>query len=88
VKLAQYGNHTNEDSAEKHKHGVRYYPEKQSFKIYYDGKKESRGEILEIFMAEFKSTNKIISFSQPKTSKLEQIYLEMIQSDEPRENGG
>jgi hypothetical protein len=39
-------------------------------------------------MSELKSNNKIISFSQPKTSKLEQIYLEMIQMDEPREGGG
>ena len=87
-KLAQYGNHNMEKSTTYHNHGINYNPEKQSFKIYYDGKKESRGEILEIFISEFKSNNKIISFSQPKTSKLEQIYLEMIQMDEPREGGG
>jgi ABC-2 type transport system ATP-binding protein len=63
---------------------LKYYPDKQSFKILYDGKKESRGEILDIFMSEFKSNNKIISFSQPKASKLEQIYLEMILEDEPK----
>jgi ABC-2 type transport system ATP-binding protein len=65
---------------------IKYYPDKQSFKIYYDGKRESRGEILEIFISEFKSNNKIISFSQPKASKLEQIYLEMILEDEPKLN--
>jgi ABC-type multidrug transport system ATPase subunit len=63
---------------------LKYYPDKQSFKILYDGKKESRGEILDIFISEFKSNNKIISFSQPKASKLEQIYLEMILEDEPK----
>ncbi len=87
-KLIQYVNHFMEVSTADHNHGVKYNPENQTFKIYYDGKKESRGEILEIFIAEFKSNNKIISFSQPKTSKLEQIYLEMIQMDEPRDGGG
>ncbi len=87
-KLVPYVNHDMEESTADHDHGVKYNLEKQSFKIYYDGKKESRGEILEIFMSELKSNNKIISFSQPKTSKLEQIYLEMIQMDEPREGGG
>ena len=66
---------------------IKYYPDKQTFKIFYDGKKESRGEILEIFMKTFNSSNKIISFSQPKASKLEQIYLEMITDDEPRKEG-
>ena len=66
---------------------IKYYPDKQTFKIFYDGKKESRGEILEIFMQAFNSSNKIISFSQPKASKLEQIYLEMITDDEPRKEG-
>ena len=87
-KLASYIDHNAEKSLANHDHGVKYNPEKQSFKIYYDGRKESRGDILEIFMAEFKSDNKIISFSQPKTSKLEQIYLEMILEDEPRNGGG
>jgi len=67
---------------------LKYNPEKQSFKIYYDGKRESRGEILELFLSEFKSTNKVISFTQPKTSKLEKIYLEMILEDAPRDGGG
>jgi ABC-2 type transport system ATP-binding protein len=65
---------------------IKYNSDKQNFRIFYDGKKESRAEILEIFMSEFKSKNKIISFSQPKTSKLEQIYLEMILEDEPKLN--
>lgn len=67
---------------------IQYNSDKQSFKIYYDGKKKSRGEILEVFISEFKSKNKIISFTQPKTSKLEQIYLEMITDDEPRKMEG
>lgn len=87
-KLESYIDHNAEESLANHDHGVKYNPKTKSFKIYYDGKKESRGDILEIFMSEFKSNNKIISFSQPKTSKLEQIYLEMILEDEPRNGGG
>jgi ABC-2 type transport system ATP-binding protein len=84
-KLEMYVN--NHEHTELTKH-LKYNPEKQSFKIFYDGKRESRGEILEIFLSEFKSTNKIISFTQPKTSKLEKIYLEMILEDQPRDGGG
>lgn len=87
-KLEHYATHSMEVGIANHNHSVKYNPDKHNFTIYYDGKKESRGEILEILMAEFKSTNKIISFSQPKTSKLEQIYLEMILEDQPREGGG
>ncbi len=87
-KLVPYIDHQAEGSLANHDHGVKYNPEKQSFRISYDGARESRGEILEIFRSEFKPDNKIISFSQPKTSKLEQIYLEMIQMDEPRDGGG
>ena len=83
-KLVQYANHNMEELTTDHNHGVKYNPEIKTFKIYYDGKEESRGEILEIFISEFKSTNKIISFSQPKTSKLEKIYLEMVMADEPK----
>jgi len=87
-KLKKYANHHIEVATAEHNHSVKYDPKKQNFTIYYNGKKESRGEILEILMSEFKSNNKIISFSQPKTSKLEQIYLEMILDDQPREGGG
>ncbi len=83
-KLIPYlDNHIEEKISKK---AIKYYPENQSFKIYYDGKEKSRGEILEIFISEFKSKNKVISFSQPKTSKLEKIYLEMIMDDEPKIN--
>ncbi len=87
-KLEHYANHNIEVPTPEHNHSVKYNPEEQNFTIYYDGKRESRGEILEILMSEFKSNNKIISFSQPKTSKLEQIYLEMILEDQPRDGGG
>jgi len=84
-KLESYIDSHEHTEGKKH---LKYNPEKQSFKIYYDGKRESRGEILELFLSEFKSTNKIISFTQPKTSKLEKIYLEMITEDAPRDGGG
>ncbi len=63
---------------------ITYNPDKLSFKIIYDGRRESRGEILDIIISQFKSDFKVISFTQPKTSKLEQIYLEMIIDDEPK----
>lgn len=65
---------------------VKYSPDKLTFKIAYDGKSESRNEILEILISEFKSDFKVISFTQPKTSRLEKIYLEMITDDEPKLN--
>ncbi len=84
-KMEPYLDHHEHTEATKH---IKYNPEKQTFKISYDGKRESRGDILEIFLTEFKSTNKIISFTQPMTSKLEKIYLEMILEDAPRDGGG
>ncbi len=63
---------------------INYNPDKLSFKIIYDGERESRGDILDILISQFKSDFKIISFMQPKTSKLEKIYLEMITDDEPK----
>ena len=77
-------NQTGEKDSKK---AIKYNSGNQSLRIYYDGKKESRGDILEILMAELTSNNKVISFSQPRTSKLEQIYLEMVGlDDEPRKN--
>ncbi|MFX1339323.1 MAG: ABC transporter ATP-binding protein [Promethearchaeota archaeon] len=87
-KLEHYANHAVEVATAEHNHSVQYNPHTQNFTLFYDGKKESRGEILEILMSEFRANNKIISFSQPKTSKLEQIYLEMILEDTPRDGGG
>ncbi len=65
---------------------IKYYPEKHYFKFYYDGKEESRGKILQILILEFRSDFTVTSFTRPKTSKLEQIYVEMIIDDEPRIN--
>lgn len=65
---------------------IKYSPDKLTFKIAYDGKSESRSGILEILISEFKSDFKVISFTQPKTSRLEKIYLEMITDDEPKLN--
>ena len=84
IKLAPYlDNHNNSRNG----HGaIIYSPEKLRFKIYYDGKSESRSNILEILITEFKSDFKVVSYTQPKTSRLEKIYLEMITDDEPKLN--
>ncbi|MHA1293663.1 MAG: ABC transporter ATP-binding protein [Promethearchaeota archaeon] len=63
---------------------IKYYQQKQSFKIFYDGKKVSRGEILKILIKEFDSDFTVISFSQPKTSQLERIYSALITQDDDR----
>jgi len=68
------------------KEPIKYASDKRSFIIFYDGKTESRSEILEILISKFKSDFNVISFTQPKTSKLEKIYLEMITDDEPKLN--
>ena len=57
---------------------IKYYPEKRGFKLYYDGKEESRGQILKTLVKEFESEFTIMSYTQPKTSQLERIYSEMI----------
>lgn len=61
---------------------VKYYPEQQGMKIYYDGKNESKGEILKILIKEFESDFTVISFTQPKTSQLERIYTQMVKNDD------
>ena len=58
---------------------VKYYPEHQGLKFFYDGKSESRGEILKILIKEFESDFTV----QPKTSQLERIYSEMVKDNEP-----
>jgi ABC-2 type transport system ATP-binding protein len=62
---------------------VKYKPDKHEFKIYYNGKNESRGEILKILIKDFESDFTVISFTQPKTSQLEMVYSEMVKDNEP-----
>lgn len=66
---------------------VKYYPEQQGFKFYYDGRIESKGEILKILIKEFGSEFTVISFTQPKTSQLERVYAEMVKNNNPKDNG-
>lgn len=60
---------------------IKYYPQNQGIKIFYDGKKKSRGSILKILVKDFESEFTVISFTQPKTSQLERIYSQMITDD-------
>ena len=62
---------------------VRYKPEKQELKFYYDGKNESRGEILKTLIKEFESDFTVVAFTQPKTSQLEMVYSEMVKNNKP-----
>ncbi len=64
---------------------VKYYPDQQGFKIFYDGKNESKGEILKILVKDFESDFTVISFTQPKTSQLERIYTEMVKDNDSKD---
>ena len=57
---------------------IKYNPKKNHFLIYFNGKKQSKAEILNILFNKFKSDFKINSFSESKTSQLEKIYSQMI----------
>ncbi|MFX1273536.1 MAG: ABC transporter ATP-binding protein [Promethearchaeota archaeon] len=57
---------------------ILYYPTKNSFKIFYNGKEEARGYILKSLVKDFESDFTVISFIKSKTSQLERIYSEMI----------
>jgi len=62
---------------------VRYKPEKLELKLYYDGKDESRGEILKTLIKDFESDFTVVAFTQPKTSQLEMVYSQMVKNNEP-----
>jgi len=57
---------------------ILYNPEHQGLKLYFNGKIESKGEILKILVNEFESDFTVISFTQPKTTQLERIYTQMV----------
>ncbi|MHA2282425.1 MAG: ABC transporter ATP-binding protein [Promethearchaeota archaeon] len=61
---------------------VKYFPEQQGFKIFFDGKNESKGEILKILVRDFESDFTVISFTQPKTSQLERVYTQMVEDND------
>jgi len=66
---------------------VKYYPEQQGLKIFYDGRNESKGKILKILVKEFESDFTLISFTQPRTSQLERVYAEMVKDNEIKKYG-
>jgi len=59
-----------------------YDPQKSQFRISYNGLKEIKGEILNILVNEFKSDFTINSYSELRTSQLEQLYFQMIGENE------
>ena len=61
---------------------IAYNQENQGFKIFFDGKKESKVEILKILIKEFESDFSVVSYIQPRTSQLERVYIEMIEMDD------
>ncbi|TKJ24312.1 MAG: hypothetical protein CEE43_01100 [Promethearchaeota archaeon Loki_b32] len=61
---------------------IKYYPKQQGFKIFYNGRNKSKGEILKILIKDFESDFTLISFTQPRTSQLERVYAEMVKNSE------
>lgn len=61
---------------------IKYYPKQQGFKIFYNGRNKSKGEILKILIKDFESDFTVISFTQPRTSQLERVYAEMVKNSE------
>lgn len=66
---------------------VKYFPDQQGLKFYYDGNAESKGEILKILIKEFESDFTVISFTQPRTSQLERVYTEMVRNSDLKMEG-
>jgi len=59
---------------------ILYNDNKKTFKIFYDGKAQSRAAILKNLIKNFNLN--ITAYTQPKASKLERIYSEMIIDEE------
>lgn len=57
---------------------ISYDQKKNQFTIYYNGLKETKAKILNILVEEFKSEFIINSYSEIRTSQLEQLYFQMI----------
>jgi len=62
---------------------IKYNPEHQGLKFYFDGKNESKGEILKILVKEFESDFTLVSFIQPRTTQLERVYSQMVSENTP-----
>ena len=60
-----------------------YNKEHQGLKLYFDGKNESKGEILKILVREFEPDFTLTSFVQPRTNQLERIYSQMVKDNTP-----
>lgn len=67
---------------------VRYIPAEQEIVIYYKGDKQTRARILKVLVNEFENDFMLISFSKPRTSRLERIYSQLITDDNSNINKG
>jgi len=61
-----------------------YNQDNQGFKIFFNGKKESKVEILKVLIREFETDFSVVSYIQPRTSQLERVYIEMISMDDEK----
>ncbi len=63
------------------KEQIIYNTQEKSIIIYYNGKEESKSNILHILVNDFKFDFTIDSFSKPKTSQLEKLYSQIIKNN-------
>ena len=72
-------------SSESGKNPIYINPNNNNLEIYFDGSKESMGEILDILVTRFRSEIKLVSFAQQRTSQLERIYTEILNESNEEE---
>ncbi len=57
---------------------IQYFYDTQQLRIYFDGKRKAKAEMLDILTTKFKSNFRLISYSQERSNLLEQLYTETI----------
>ncbi|TFF94776.1 MAG: ABC transporter ATP-binding protein, partial [Promethearchaeota archaeon] len=65
---------------------IKYNPTKAGFKIFYDGRTESKAKILKILIKDFEAEFTVLEYTQPATSQLERIYSQLITDDNLQNN--
>jgi len=65
---------------------IKYNPTKAGFKIFYDGRTESKAKILKTLIKDFEAEFTVLEYTQPATSQLERIYSQLITDDNLQNN--
>lgn len=57
---------------------IQYFYDTQQLRIYFDGRRKTKADMLDILTTKFKSEFRLISYSQERSNLLEQLYTETI----------